>query len=141
MKIARISTVMFFLRTQLKKQIDDLVNFGCDVTIIANEDDFEDKSAKLENVKTINLDIKRKISPLNDIKTIFALIKIFKREKFDIVHSTTPKAGLLVAIAAWIVKVPIRLHTFTGQPWIVEKGFKKFLLKSSPPLIFFIFFI
>lgn len=135
MKIARISTVMFFLRTQLKKQIDDLVDFGCDVTIIANEDDFEDKSAKLENVKTINLDIKRKISPLNDIKTIFALIKIFKREKFDIVHSTTPKAGLLVAIAAWIVKVPIRLHTFTGQPWIVEKGFKRFLLKSCDKII------
>lgn len=64
MKVARISTVMFFLRTQLKKQIDDLVDFGCDVTIIANED----KSVKLENVKTISLDI--------------------KRENFDIVHST-----------------------------------------------------
>lgn len=66
---------------------------------------------------------------------ILKLFLIFKREQFDIVHSTTPKAGLLVAIAAWIVRVPVRIHTFTGQPWIVEKGFKRFLLKSCDKLI------
>ena len=48
----------------------------------------------------------RRMSPVNDIKSLYQLIKVFHKEKPFMVHSMTPKAGLLCMLAAWITRVP-----------------------------------
>ncbi|MFC4262688.1 glycosyltransferase family 4 protein [Ferruginibacter yonginensis] len=72
----------------------------------------------------------RKITPLQDLICIVKLIKLFKKEKPTIVHTETPKAGLLGMIAAKIAGVNIRIHTVAGLPLMVEKGAKLALLKT-----------
>tara|TARA_B110000238_G_C16116615_1_gene435165 strand:- start:199 stop:1227 length:1029 start_codon:yes stop_codon:yes gene_type:complete len=88
-----------------------------------------------DEVKIINLAIVREINLFSDLFALFQLILIFRKNNFSLVHSVSPKAGLLSAIAAWAVRVPIRLHTFTGQVWVTKKGISKWILKLLDKLI------
>ena len=74
--------------------------------------------------------IMRKISLWKDVKAVIALTKYFRRMKFDAVHSITPKAGLICALAGFLANVKYRSHTFTGQVWATRKGLMRELLKS-----------
>lgn len=76
-----------------------------------------------------NVDIHRAISLGADFRALFELRKLFRREKFDLVHSVTPKAGLLSAIGGWLARVPKRVHIFTGQVWATRTGVMRLLLK------------
>lgn len=122
-KIARIVTVpMSFncLTGLLKKMSEE--NF--DVHLISSS------CPKLEhyldsNYTYHNVEIAREISLVKDIKALIDLYQLFRKEKFDIIHSHTPKAGLLVAIAGFFARVPTRIHTFTGQVWANYTGLKR----------------
>jgi len=82
-----------------------------------------------EQCRHIIVPMTRKITPMQDIKCLFQLVKIFRREKPDIVHTHTPKAGLLGMLAARWCGVKLRIHTVAGLPLMVEKGFTYHLLK------------
>lgn len=86
---------------------------------------------KREGVRTIGVRIERRISPLKDLKTLLRLIKIFKHEKPDIVHTMNPKAGLLGMMAARYSGVRFRVHSFTGLVFPQAKGIKKYILKTT----------
>lgn len=75
------------------------------------------------------VDIQRGISLWKDLKALHQLTRYFRSERFDAVHSVTPKAGLLTAMAGFFAGVPIRIHIFTGQVWANLKGPKRWLLK------------
>lgn len=79
--------------------------------------------------------IQRDISIGKDIKALVQLTKYFRKEKFDVVHSVTPKAGLLTAIAGFFAGIPIRIHIFTGQVWANTKGPKRWLLKTMDKIL------
>lgn len=128
-KLARIATVPFFLDNQLRGQMQYLVQRGFEVSAIASSDGNWDRLQQVEGLECIPLDILREPSPLDDLKTLFHLYKLFKSNDFGIVHSTTPKAGLLSALAAKLAGVPISLHTFTGQPWATKKGFARWVYR------------
>jgi glycosyltransferase involved in cell wall biosynthesis len=129
LRIARVSTVKFFIYTQLYTQLKMIKASDMDLTVISSAaDGLSDNGNDLSEFNLIDVNIPRAISPLKDLCALVKLIKIFKAEKFDIVHSTTPKAGLLCAIAGKLAGVKIRLHTFTGQPWSTMTGLKKTLL-------------
>lgn len=80
------------------------------------------------DVERIEVPMERHISPLKDLKSLCRLIRVFRREKPDMVHSMTPKAGLLCMMAAWICRVPVRVHTFTGLVFPTAKGLTQKLL-------------
>ncbi len=131
-RIARVSTVAFFVETQLHGQISALVHAGAQVTVVSSENDLE---RKIPGSYYVSIDIPRKINPLRDFVALIRLWLLFRRSGFEIVHSTTPKAGLLCCLAAKFAGVPVRLHTFTGQTWVGLTGAKHFLSKSSDKLI------
>jgi glycosyltransferase involved in cell wall biosynthesis len=107
--------------TQLAGQIEYLARAGAHVAVVTSSGS-ELQRLSAENVAIENIEIPRSISPLKDIVALFRLWRFFRRSRFDIVHSTTPKAGLLCAVAAALASVPVRLHTFTGQPWVNMTG-------------------
>lgn len=128
-KLIRITTVPMALRYLLPGQMKFMQEKGFDVLMISA--DGKELEEVIENEKCPHLIVPmtRKITPIQDLKCLFQLIKIFRREKPDIVHSHTPKAGLLGMIAAKICGVKIRVHTVAGLPMMVEKGLKFELLK------------
>ena len=90
--------------------------------------------ARREGVRTIAVAMERHISPVNDLVSLCRLVRVLRRERPDIIHSMTPKAGLLCMIAAWIVRVPVRIHTFTGLVFPTSKGLKRRLLMLTDAL-------
>jgi glycosyltransferase involved in cell wall biosynthesis len=81
------------------------------------------------------LAIERAIAPLSDLRCLNDLIRLMRRERFDLVHSMTPKAGLLAMVAAGVARVPVRLHTFTGQVWATRAGVGRAALKFLDTII------
>jgi glycosyltransferase involved in cell wall biosynthesis len=57
----------------------------------------------------------RSISPLADLKTLWRLYRLFRRERPDVVHTHTAKAGTLGRIAAVLARVPVVVHTYHGH--------------------------
>ena len=100
-----------------------------DVHLLANFGNYDINEFKALNITCHNIPIVRNISIWNDLKALSAIYKIFKKEKFDSVHSVTPKAGLLNALSAKLARIPHRIHIYTGQVWATRKGFMRSLLK------------
>ena len=87
------------------------------------------------NVKWVDINIDRQLNPVADMLALFALCRFLLVYKPDIVHSIMPKSGLLTAIAGFFSKVPIRIHTFTGQVWATEYGLARTLHYAADRLI------
>lgn len=134
-RIARISTVPFFVVSQLKHQIESLAAGGACVTVVTSAGPGLEVLQALPGVACMPIDIPRSIAPWRDLLAMIRLWSFFRRERVEIVHSTTPKAGLLAAVAAFMAGVPIRLHTFTGQPWVGMRGIKRWLAFASDRVI------
>jgi glycosyltransferase involved in cell wall biosynthesis len=79
--------------------------------------------------------IERAIAPWQDLRALWVLYRHFCGARFDLVHSVSPKAGLLGMLAAWMARVPRRVHTFTGQVWANKRGWRRELFKSADRLI------
>ena len=126
-KIIRISTIALSLNVLLKGQLAFLQKY---YNVIAVSGD--DKDLRLvenrEGVKTQNITMQRQIAPLKDIISLIKLYFLFIKEKPQIVHSITPKAGLLSMSAAYLARVPIRIHTFTGLIFPTRSGVMQRLL-------------
>ena len=76
------------------------------------------------DVKGLEVDMERHISLIKDMKSLWKIWFVFRREKPQIVHSMTPKAGLLCMMAARLAGVPVRVHTFTGLVFPTTVGLK-----------------
>ena len=134
-KIVLVSTVPYFMVTQLSFQIQYFASLGMDITVITSEGKELLELPQGDHIHVITINIPRKLEPWGDFKALLKLIDIFKKESFDILHSFTPKAGLLCAVAGWVAKIPLRFHTFTGQPWVTRKGFMRSMMRFSDRLI------
>lgn len=129
MKIIRTSTVPMSLNTFCRGFLKDLhVNEVYEVIAVSSPDPELAELEHREGVKTYGVRMERHISPIKDLKSLWQLIKVFRKEKPDMVHSITPKAGLLSMMAAWVFRVPVRLHTFTGLVFPTATGLKQKIL-------------
>ena len=129
-KLIRITTIPMALHVLLPGQMRFMSENGFEVVMISADGENLDKVIKNEKCRHIIAPMTRKITPLQDLKCLIQLIKIFRKEKPDIVHSHTPKAGLLGMLAARISGIKIRIHTVAGLPLMEESGVKYVLLKQ-----------
>ncbi len=133
-KVIRVSTVPISLDLLLKGQLRFLNNFF-DVLAVSSPGDSLETVKEREGVKTKSIKIERKISPIKDLISLIMLYRLFKKEKPDIVHSITPKAGLLSMLAAYFAGCPIRCHTFTGLIFPTKSGLIKTILIAMDKLL------
>ena len=108
-KLVRITTVPESMRTLLKGQLRFMRNYYDVIAVSSNGECFNDMLQE-QGVRGFCINMTRQITPLVDLKALFQLILLLWKERPDIVHTHTPKAGLLGMIAAKIVGVPIRLY-------------------------------
>ncbi|MCC5792228.1 MAG: glycosyltransferase [Legionellaceae bacterium] len=137
LKIARVSTIPFFIFTQLRTQIQRISECGAEVTIVTSPPVSGEENIvfSIDGCQQYAVGIAREIRPVADMLAIIRLWRLFRRQRFTIVHSTTPKAGLLCAIAGKLAGVPVRLHTFTGQPWVTMTGLKGHIVRWCDTLM------
>ncbi len=134
-KLIRITTIPLSLEKLLEGQLS-FMNSHYEVTAIAAEKERLEKYGRENNVKTFWIDMTRKITPIKDLKAVLKLYKFFKRENPLIVHTHTPKAGIVGMFAAKLAGIPIRLHTVAGLPLLETSGFKRKILNLVEKLTY-----
>lgn len=129
-KILRITTVQESLESLLRGQLLFLKDQGFDLMMasaITSSDTIQHLEQR-EGCKHYDLPLTRKITPIKDLYAIWKTYALIVELKPDIVHTHTPKAGMVGMIAAWLARVPIRLHTVAGLPLMEKKTFIKTIL-------------
>lgn len=127
--VASYTTAECFLKDHIKE-----ISRIADVYLVANLEG--NNYNPIKGVKCVkDISIQRGISIFNDVNSVIRLWLYFKKEQFDIVHSVTPKAGLVTALAAKLVDIKHRIHIFTGQVWATRTGVMRSLLKSLDKMI------
>lgn len=132
-KICFVVAIPMTARAFLKGHIKALSEHY-DVYIVANINS-EDDVKGLSISGWHKIDIERGISLTKDFRSVWQLANYFKKMKFDAIHSVTPKAGLVTALAGKLVGVKHRTHIFTGQVWATRTGMMRWLLKSLDKVI------
>ena len=126
-KLFRITTVPISLKILLKEQLKFMNNHFEVIGVSSKGQELKEVS-KDESIRTIELNMSREITPFKDIVSLVKMIFLILKEKPDIVHTHTPKAGIIGMLASWICRVPVRLHTVAGLPVMEAKGNKKKIL-------------
>lgn len=134
-KICRVSTVSFYLVSQLRNQAEYLRDRGMNVNLVSSDGPELSELTFGRGLSHHVIDIPRSVDLVRDLIALGKLVRFFMTHKFDIVHSTTPKAGLLTSLAAFFTGVPVRLHTWTGQQWVGLRGPLRWSCRSADRLI------
>lgn len=129
-KVLRIATVPLSLDLLLKGQLR-MLNEEYEVVAVSSPGKELEKVAGREGVRTVAVGMERRISLLKDLVSLCRLIKVIRKEKPWMVHTVTPKAGLLGMMAAWVCGVPVRVHTFTGLVFPTACGLKRKILMAT----------
>jgi len=135
--LIRITTVPMAFKVLLAGQPRFMSNNGFNVIMISADGKEARDLESEEGCKHIIVPMTRRITPFQDIISFFKLRKVIKKNKPDIVHTHTPKAGLLGMLAAKSLGVKIRIHTVGGLPLIIETGFKRKLLMLTEKLTYY----
>lgn len=126
-KLIRITTVPLSLKTLLKGQLKFMSSYF-DVSAVSSGGEELNQVGKEEGVNIIPIDLTRKITPLKDFISLIKMYVLLKTEKPLIVHTHTPKAGIIGMLASKLAGVPIRLHTVAGLPLLEASGLKRKIL-------------
>lgn len=127
-KLFRITTVPISLFSLLKGQLH-FMSKHYEVKGVSSDGELRGEAEKYENVEIIPLEMTRTISPIKDLKSLWRMYRLFRRERPLIVHTHTPKAGTIGMLAAKLAGVPFRLHTVAGLPLLEAKGGKRIVLE------------
>jgi len=126
-KLIRITTVPISLSKLLRGQMRYMSNYY-EVIGISSGGTVLEEVSKREQIRVKPLEMSRRVDIIHDIRSLIQMYKFLKKEKPQIVHTHTPKAGTIGMLAAWLARVPIRMHTVAGMPLLIYKGFKRRIL-------------
>lgn len=120
------SSLSGFFKGMLKRMSEEY-----EVIALASPGAEMDVIREREGVRTEAIPIERRPSILKDIQSLCRLIAFFRKEKPDVVHSMSAKAGMLCMIAAKITHVPHRVHSFTGLAFPTATGLRRLILMTT----------
>lgn len=129
-KLFRISTVPTTMESLLNDQLR-MVNEHYEVVAVSSPGKEMQILREREGIRTIEVPMERRISPIKDFISLIRMIRVFVKERPYMVHSMTPKAGLISMLAGWMTRVPVRMHTFTGLVFPTATGWKQRLLMCT----------
>lgn len=132
----RITTVPISLKHLINGQMKYMNNNGFNVTMISSSGKELDGVLENEGCPHMILEMTRKITIFKDLLATYKLYKILKKEKPHIVHTHTPKAGIIGMLASYFSNIPIRLHTVAGLPLLEAVGFKRSVLNFVEKLTY-----
>ncbi|MBI3899035.1 MAG: glycosyltransferase family 4 protein [Gammaproteobacteria bacterium] len=127
-RLAFVTTSPFIVQSFLTEILREL-GARYDMRLVVNLDEPYPLRA-IDNVPIVHsIPIERKVDPFRDLVALYLLFRLFRAERFAVVHTVAPKAGLLGMVAAWLARVPVRVHTFQGEVWATRKGLWRSVLK------------
>lgn len=135
-KLIRITTVPLSLKVLLKGQLRFMASNGFDVKGVSSEGEELREVHENEGIAVEAITMSRKITPFQDLKSLWEMWNFLIKEKPQIVHTHTPKAGIIGMLAARLAGVPHRLHTVAGLPLMEATGVKRKILNFVEKLTY-----
>jgi len=135
-KLIRVTTVPISLKLLITGQMKFMSESGFEVIAVSADGKEIEEVKQNEGCTHITINLSRKITPFNDLKSLWQMYKLFKNQKPDIVHTHTPKAGLIGMLAAKMAGVKTRIHTVAGMPLMVYEGTMKKILIAVEKLTY-----
>ena len=127
-KLIRVTTVPMSLKVLLRGQMKYMRENGFQVLMISADGRELEEVKEYEGCPHRLVNMTRQITPVKDAGAMWKLYRLFREEKPDIVHSHTPKAGLLAMLAARMAGVKIRIHTIAGLRFMTSTGLTRKVL-------------
>ena len=135
-KLIRITTVPISFKVLLKGQLRFMASNGFDVKGVSSEGEELREVRENEGIVMEAINMSRKITPFQDLKSLWKMWNFLRKEKPQIVHTHTPKAGIIGMLAARLAGVPHRLHTVAGLPLMEATGIKRKILNFVEKLTY-----
>lgn len=135
-KLIRITTVPISFKVLLKGQLRFMASNGFDVKGVSSEGEELREVHENEGIAVEAITMSRKITPFQDLKSLWQMWNFLRKEKPQIVHTHTPKAGIIGMLAARLAGVPHRLHTVAGLPLMEAIGTKRKILNFVEKLTY-----
>lgn len=135
-KLIRLTTVPISLRLLLTGQMRYMQEQGFEVLMVSANGPEREIILKTEDCPHYIIPFTRAITPFKDLQCLWLLLRLMRRERPLIVHTHTPKAGLLGMLAARLTGVPIRIHTIAGLPFMTASGGRRKLLMAMERLTY-----
>ena len=135
-KLIRITTVPISFKVLLKGQLRFMASNGFDVKGVSSEGEELKEVRENEGIVMKAINMSRKITPFQDLKSLWEMWNFLRKEKPQIVHTHTPKAGIIGMLAARLAGVPHRLHTVAGLPLMEATGIKRKILNFVEKLTY-----
>ena len=120
----------------LKGQLRFMASNGFDVKGVSSEGEELKEVRENEGIVMEAINMSRKITPFQDLKSLWEMWNFLRKEKPQIVHTHTPKAGIIGMLAARLAGVPHRLHTVAGLPLMEATGIKRKILNFVEKLTY-----
>jgi len=133
--ICRVVTVPLTFSTLLKTQLDAILDAGYALTLVSGNGPELKNLAAAQRARVLKLAMQRRFSILSDFVSTVRLAIFLMANTTHILHSSTPKAGLIASIAGCVSRAKIRIHTYTGQPWTEMRGPSRFIARTCDRLI------
>lgn len=113
LRVCQLCAVDFTLKNFLLPLIDGMRMRGWQVVAVCSDGpsvaDLRNRGYRIETVK-----IARSMNPWAAFFSLLALIRLFRRESFDVLHAHTPVAALIGRLAAWLTRMPLVVYTAHG---------------------------
>ena len=135
-KLIRITTVPISFKVLLKGQLRFMASNGFDVKGVSSDGEELKEVRENEGIVMEAINMSRKITPFQDLKSLWEMWNFLRKEKPQIVHTHTPKAGIIGMLAARLAGVPHRLHTVAGLPLMEATGTKRKILNFVEKLTY-----
>ena len=113
MKICQLCAIDFTLKKFIIPLVDGMIAEGWDVYSVCSDGDYVPE-LRNQGYKINTIEISRSINPIKHIVTTLKLYKLFRKEKFDVIHVHTPVASLVGRLAAWLTRTPLIIYTAHG---------------------------
>jgi glycosyltransferase involved in cell wall biosynthesis len=133
-RVVHITTLPQTAASFLQGQLAWLGRQGFEVTLVSSPAQQLVEFARSEGIGWHALPMTRQITPLRDSESVRRLAGILRRLAPHIVHSHTPKAGMVGMLAARLAGVPVRVHQLHGLRFETARGSHRWLLKASERL-------
>jgi len=115
----------------LRGQAAFMARRGIAIEFVSSPGELLDRHAGEEGVPAHGIPMARRITPLSDLVAVLRLGRLFLRRRPMIVHSHTPKGGLLGMVAAFLARVPVRIFHLRGLPLVTARGLTRRLLVAA----------
>lgn len=133
-KICGVVTRAFGIRAFMIDNLKYVQANGFDASFVCEKENFSRE--ELDDVVYHPIEMSRGfVSPIEILRVVCQLTKLFKKEKYDIVQYSSSNAGLYAAIASWLARVPVRIYCMWGLTYVAETGFSRFFYKNLERVI------